>query len=40
MSEEKDSSRWMENLEMHTHKIILAFPSRDSDKYLVIFESR
>lgn len=38
--EEKDYSRWIANLEIQTHSMIFAFPSKDSERYLVIFESR
>ena len=37
--DENDSSRWIENFDMQTQRIILALPYRDSDRYLVILES-
>ena len=39
MRDEKDSSRWIANFEMQTQRIILALPSRDYERYLVILES-
>lgn len=40
MREEKLSSMCIANLEIQTQRTILAFPSSDSERYLVILASR